>query len=290
MRLLHLHDGVDQVTSVGVVMLMRNNAEFIREYVLTGVFDRIDRLYPSCTFVYYLCENDSTDDTGELIDTLSQRKNTFVFRDNLPECQSFEEGEVSFELIQRIATVRNHFMNRIKHAPTFSSHQWLWFLDTDVYIDETCLAELMQHKPKLHNIGMLTCNSIDVFKDTDGGVFTNNHYYDTYPFIDTNNVHHYPKCIFPKCTNCNTKMDSEAKLPLVMDVRSAWGGCVLIDAHVFQCPRVKWLPTNLVTNDFCLCEHIYFCDSLTASTGKRIVVCTDVTCYYKVDERRFCLR
>ena len=274
-----LHDGEQPVTSIGIVMLLKNNEEYVRRYLLSGVFDRLFKLYPTCDFVLYFGENDSTDSTVELLEKVLANKKGYLFSEHLELPYKKTADDHSFDRISRIAYVRNHFMNKVKETPTFKDHQWVLFMDTDIYFDELALHSMMKHAPRPNNIAMMTCKSINIINDTNNELYTDKHYYDTFAFVDTNNTMFYPDCIFPECEKCkpDPRAPTFGDAPL-LDVRSAWGGFVLVHKNALDNPGVKWLPMQF-TAGASLCEHVHFCDALRAVTNERIVLCLDVECY-----------
>lgn len=278
-----LYDGASEVTSMGVVMLLKNNANYVRNYLLSGVFDRVSALYPGCHFVYYFCENDSTDDTQQLLQTLAEGKDAHVLCEHIETpYDDYKEADTSYSRTYRIAYIRNYFMDKIKDLPSFSAHSWVLFVDTDIYFDELSIRSMFSYSPTDNNIGMMTCRSISLMKAS-GSIYTDYHYYDTYAFIDNKDTMYYPRCIMPNCQTCKeSKSDDVVKRELIdksiVDVRSAWGGFVLVNAHVFKHRGIVWKPLNVCANTS-LCEHVHFCDALRAVTNTRIVLCMDVECY-----------
>lgn len=290
-----LHDGRSEVTSLGVVMILRDNADYTRTFMIP-TFTRIEKLYPSVQFSYFIMENDSKDDTPELLrDFMKDRKGLLVSE----KLDLAYEGEnVNFARIARIAHVRNMLLRRMHKDGCLRDLDWCLFVDSELYFDELIIANMFASQPKVNNIGMVTCKAISLIdrKLSDSSVqeherfVTQNHYYDTYAFVDAENIMYYPACVFPHCERerCHVLRGSDLDaLPWkpdskLVDVRSAWGGVVLIDARALEHPAIGWKP--LLLKDFAsLCEHIYFCDVLSATSGKRIVVCNSAECYWKTD-------
>lgn len=280
---IDLHDGDGAITSIGVIMLLRNNATYIRKYLLTGVFDRLQQLYPSCDFVYYMCENDSADETPELLPKVVKGRKAHIFSEHIDHPYDETPKDYQYDRIARMSLIRNHFMQKIKQTPTFHEHQWILFIDSDIFFDEMVLDTLFRHCPKKNNIGVLTCKTLELYEE-DGSIYSANHYYDTFAFIDAHDHLSYPRCVMTNCEMCkntrvpNTQVIDPNDTPAVVDVRSAWAGFVLIDASVFVNPVVRWRTVRM-KDEISTCEHIYLCDMITAVTGKRIVLCMDAECY-----------
>lgn len=286
-----LYDGQKEIRSIGVVLMLRDNADYIRDY-LSKTIPRMERLYTQCQFEYYIFENDSVDDTvGLIADFMKTRKGMF-FTEKL----GLETGGlrgVEFARIVRISKVRNMLWERIRNAGCIQKHDWFLFLDSELYFDELVLSLMMSWEPAKNNIGMLTCKSLAIIdrKDNEPDVsdkyryVTHNHYYDTFAFTDINNRMHYPSCVNPACIReecLNDRMNKTFRWrdDSVMDVRSAWAGVVMIDARILEHPAICWKPL-LIKGMSSLSEHAYFCDVLAATSGKRIVVCPNTECYWK---------
>lgn len=289
---VELHDGVDVVNTVGVVMILRDNEEYIRSYMVP-TFGRMEQLYPSVKFKYYIMENDSVDASAELLREFMQGRNGLLISEKLD--LQYGGENVHFARIARIAKIRNMLLKRMQNDSCLDDLDWCLFVDSELYFDELILANMFECKPAANNIGMVTCKGIALIdrKLSDTSVqeherfVTQNHYYDTYAFVGADNVMHYPACINPDCERerCHALRGDTVPWQAkgdVLDVRSAWGGVVLIQAAALQHPAVGWKP--LLLKDFAsLCEHVYFCDVLSATSGKRIVICTSAECYWKTD-------
>jgi len=279
MNTVTLHDGAEEVTTIGVMLWYRNNADYIRKFV-KPFFDRVEALYTYVEFKYFIMENDSTDDTSKELTEFMHDREGFLVSENLG--LNDIAGGVSFDRINRMAYIRNYLLQRVRqHIPEL---QWVLVLDSDVYIDELIIRDMIESKPKLNNIGMMCANGVAVYMQ-DGQTEipdTFMHYYDSFAFVDKNDMSYHPLCASSQCISsvCNAEIPQRLDFKGQIDVRSAWGGCVMIDARVFDHPRVEW-KSMLITPKRSICEHVYFCDSIHISSGKRIVVCGDVYAYYQ---------
>ena len=191
--------------------------------------------------------------------------------------------------IQRMVYVRNLLLDAIRHE--LIKHDWCLFIDADIYFENSVLIKLLSKKPRLHNVGMLTCNTTEVHKVNDT-YDSDDHYYDTFACVSNEDIFNYPNCISADCKHptCKYKQSHYPHLtcinktnPIPLDVRSAWGGCVLIHASIFRYPNVRWKTMNL--GDQAICEHIYLCDMIHGITSNRIVICGDITCYWVVEHK-----
>lgn len=148
---------------------------------------------------------------------------------------------IGFERIQRICTVRNYLLEKVR--PYLVECQWVLCLDSDVYIDELNIKFMLDKLPKKHNIGMITTNGIVIHipeetkeADDDGWVkytstppkkkesfpVTFAHYYDTFAFVDKNDDHYHPYCASSQCISneCKTYVYSHHVLSYIYYIRT----------------------------------------------------------------------
>ena len=287
---LSLHDGAQAVTSMGVCVIARNNESYLRSYLLPTLH-RMEQLYPSVTFAYYFYENDSEDGTVAAIKEFKEkREERVVLKSEKLGLNDIGYGTCESRM-QRMVFVRNRMLNHVRDHLT-SKHTWCLFIDTDIYFDEMTLQAMFECAPARNNIVMMTCNTTELADNTgldddvpsDVSFVTQNHYYDTFAFIDENDKMYYPNCISGGCTRTacqNARANASRMLEdvAVRDVRSAWGGFVLISASVFAHTSVCW-KSLIIKPNMSLCEHIHLCDVIRTVTGKRIISLTQVQCYW----------
>lgn len=276
-----LFDGIQHVEQIAVMLWYRNNESYIRDF-MKPFFSRVEKLYPNVAFKYYIMENDSTDNTRkELQEFMATRDGVLIAEDM---DLSYINIGTSYERIHRMALVRNHLLERVRKY--LADCQWVLFLDSDVYIDEITIKQLLDKDPREHNICMLACNGVTVdipSKETEHDVpVTFLHYYDTFAFVDKQDCLHHPYCASSQCISvkCNSEVPNRIDFSGNVEVRAAWGGCVLIDASAFAHPNVMWKTLGLSKSN-ALCEHVYLCDSISLCTGKKIVICGDIYAYYR---------
>jgi glycosyltransferase involved in cell wall biosynthesis len=288
-----LIDSKEHVDSIAVMLWYRDNAEYLKKFMVP-FFSRVEQLYPTTTFHYFIMENDSKDDTKEVLEEFMKGRKGVLIMENIGD--EFEKHGVGRGRIQRITNVRNYLLNKVRGK--LSEFKWVLFLDSEVYIDELNIKFLLDKNPSSQNVGVLTCNSIQVHnpehpehpdedewqsydetpKDDD---HTFMHYYDTFAFVDTQDMSHYPSCVSSSCISdtCISHRPERMAFDSLFDVRSAWGGCVMIKANLLMHPRVQW-KTFTINDKYSVCEHVYLCDSIYITSGMRICVCGDVYSYY----------
>lgn len=286
-----LHDGVAPVTSIALFLYVRNNAKYLREYLLPKL-SKLENLYSNnAVFTYYIYENDSTDDTQQLVsEFMATGPRPGVFLTEELNLSKTMEG-TSFERIGRMAFVRNRLLDRARAEPCFANHNWCLFIDSDIFFDEGSLAEMFAIQPAKNDIVMITCNTQEVFRNTFAQdvipgcvpIVTQYHYYDTFALVSMDDKLSYPMCCNPTCARLECEDAPKRHVTLnvgcVTEVRSAWAGFVLIDASALCNPGVRWKALKIFDGNS-LCEHIYFCDVLRATSQKKVVILEPVHCYW----------
>lgn len=282
------------VHSIGVLLFIRNNGLYLQNH-LFPMLQKIEALYSTVSFSYYIFENDSTDNSKEVVQQFMDTRQGSCYTEQL-HLNCIGSG-TSFARIQRIAHVRNMLLGRVRDR--LSQHQWCWFIDSDIFFDEHTLQQMFDKHPGSQNIGMMGCVSIELamndgtLKDVPKDVpyLTQNHYYDTFAYTSIDDIVPYPACLFPECVMVECKKYRKSnpdkswnmRQPF-LDVRSAWGGFVLIEAEILCHPGVSWKPLCIHGGNS-VCEHVYFCDVIKASTQKRIVIVSDVNVYWMKENK-----
>lgn len=275
-------------TKLAVVIYLRNNEDYL-DFINT-FFPQFEKSHPNIQISYYAYENNSKDNTRtKMSEFMSNRPGIFMYDDDEPAAKQYMSG-VSPQRIQRMVRIRNKFLDHIRDQLT--SSDYVLFVDTDVMFSEEDIEALLQTARANPDIAMLTCNTKALYHVTPQMRQQQNipenmplcnllHYYDTYAFIDSTDVSHYPACCFPECRNLKCadaeKMHTQTNsaVPEILNVRSAWGGCVLIDATIFKDPHIRW--GTIAFKDIAVCEHVYFCDAIRLRTNRRIVILTKVS-------------
>jgi hypothetical protein len=291
-----LSDGRQEVTSIGVFLYFRDNERYLTDF-LFPILEKIEaRHAPHTRFTYYAMENDSKDGTRDVIARFMEGRDGLFVTESLA-ANNIKAG-TSFPRIARIAGVRNRLLGKVRER--LGAHQWCWFVDSNIYFGVEVLDEIFASRPAAHGIGMLGINTTELQenkgqygKDVPAEVpyVTQNHYYDTFAYIGSDDRMPYPACMHPDCVFRECAAARERKEGAVwdlqqdmIDVRSAWGGLVLVRADALhQHPQICWRATGIMHGNS-LCEHVYFCDMLAAFTGLRIVILLKVSAYWVKDD------
>lgn len=282
---MDLHDGVSKVNKIAVVLLFRNNADYIAHF--SKLCADMERVY-TCQFEYYIYENDSCDDTVSLLKEFMKHRQGRLWSESLNN-QHISDG-TTFTRIQRMVYIRNKLLDLSREYIT--KCDWCLFIDSDIYFDTGDLGTMFRLSPRLNNIVMLTCNTLDLYRrnSTDALVplhvnfVTECHYYDTFAYVSIDDKHLYPACNNPQCRHITCeKIHNGMQLSKLADiemVRSAWAGFVLIQSNIFSHPGISWKALCIRGNES-LCEHIHFCDSVRCITQGQIVRLNDITLFRK---------
>jgi hypothetical protein len=291
---VNLHDGDKEVASVSVMVILKNNAKWL-QYTLSK-FQAMEAMY-SCTFHYFFYENDSTDGTKELLHSFMQGRLGKLTSEN--GVAPYTNIGVNYSRTDGIAKLRNRLLNEMRPVQT----DWTLMIDSGIYFKPENLGQMFKCKPAANNIVMVTpfsteaftgaslklmAKSVDLPSNSENRVFSMNHYYDSFAFVDTNNKNYWPHCNFSHCKRCASIRGEHVSLVTIekeqpiIKARSAYGGFAVIKSAILNNPVVKWNTLDL-SDKYALCEHIHFCDTVTSSTGGNIVIDTDVNDVYWIN-------
>lgn len=245
---VQLNDGVKPVRHLLIMSLFRNNATYLQSGFFP-VFEEMERMY-DLTFEYLFLENDSTDNTRELLLSFLERRDGALVS---------PESPLPLNRTERLA----HLRNTLAAYARPKRDQWCCLIDSDVFFDTHILVDLFAHQPRAQNIGLLSPFTLEL---------NSKHYYDTFAFVDSDGQTYWPECPFKSCDRCKIqKYDKNATT--LLDVKSCFNGFALLDANVLLDHRVEWATEQNI------CEHIMFCYALR-KTGKRVCVATNVDNIY----------
>ena len=282
-------------TTIATVIFLKDNEWYLQ--FLLPILAQIEVDYPDIHLTYYIYENDSSDQTPVLLkEFMAGRQGKLMTETGAPTAPEAASARgTTQERIRNFVSFRNAFLDKIRED--VCEADWVWFIDSNIFFDKTIITDMLEAAGDVYSerIGMLTCRTTetvliekylalggDPSKIPEGCEFglSVNHYYDTYAYIDKDSRSFYPKCNFADCANC-AEAEAEgaggakATDAAIMDVNSAWGGCVLIKGEIIKSPAVRW-DTVIMPNGNALCEHVLFCDRIRSSSGQRIVVLNNI--------------
>lgn len=309
-----LHDGEKPVTSITVLGMFRNNGAFLSEFLFKQL-ECMEATY-DCEFAYYFIENDSKDDTRELLKAWfagasagggsgSGKKKGKLMLGKLNPSEHFDprNGEC-FARTSLLSRLRNTVIG----AAMPLTSQWTIFFDSHIYWKVNIVERMLALKPASEaaagRISMITPYTHQVYTHgqlkgmgltiksaqglDDGTRMTMTHMFDTYTYINESSQHYFPCCAFARCQLCPFIRGADYKLPLVdasvdiVDCKSTFNGFALIESEALNHPRVRWgtIPFDGV-GKMSLCDHVLLCDRLATVTGKRIVLVQSIDDVYR---------
>lgn len=229
-------------------------------------------LYYDVSFSYFFYENDSKDNTPQLIrEFLKNRNGKLLKEDNkyvdlVGETQRpiFDENiknlpPITPQRIRKMVNLRNDLLKSIQPIQS----DWTLLIDSNIFFDTLSLNDMFSCLPSKNNIGMITPYS---------KIMNTTHYFDTFAFTDNNGNNSWPYCVFDVCDSCNLKTyNTKNNQNTEIDVLSAFGGFSLIKTEFLNDPLIKWSTVN-ITPYFSLCEHVLFCQFLKSKFNIRIIV------------------
>jgi hypothetical protein len=288
-----LYDGNRKINTIHILGMYRQNEAYLS--FLFKRFHEWEVYYHDVTFIYYFLENNSKDNTRELLKNFikDRPKSKLVLYNLKKDYENVGDG-TNFNRISTLTKLRNLLIDKITPLP---KNEWALFIDSNIYFQDDILSSMFsQTKPTDENIGMMSAYAQQLFlpklhspKLTKPAILS--HYYDTYSIIDTNNKSFFPKCPFEKCKVCTRKLQNTDKTmntprikkdQPVAEVHSCFGGFVLIKTDVLNHPHIRWSTMCLnLDEDKSTCEHWTFCDRLRSIMKMKIVVLQNVDAIYR---------
>jgi len=285
-----LHDGTTPVTEISVLAMFRNNGPYLKDFLFKQL-ECWEATYDA-TFSYYFIENDSTDDTRDLLKAWFSGKKGRLILGKLAK-QYVNKGE-NYDRLYTLSSLRNSLVDAI----TPLNSQWTVFLDSHIFFRCNVLDRMLNDlKPSTKNIGMVTAYTKQVYTNgqlkrmginvrfpepqSDDAFVDLNHMYDTFTFNNAASQNYFPACAFKRCLLCPYIRKPEDNLPLIENnaeenvvyCKSSFNGIALIETRALNHPRVRWSTVSFNhTGDMCTCDHVPFCDRLTTVFGTHVVL------------------
>jgi hypothetical protein len=260
-----LFDSGIKIESLNIVILVRNNGTYLP--LLFEMLEKLEKFY-DCSFSYFFIENSSTDNTILLVDSFIKSRDGLMIKVG---------NEIWLDSLPR--TIRMAEVRNISKEVVYEKNDWTILLDTDTYFNEYILQNFFENNPTDNNYAMLTAYGVEILKDSENKEFlTNNHYYDTFAFLDLDYNLYWPACNFESCKKCNSNLTHKIMPEGVIEVQSAFGGMAIIKTTFYKNKKIKWEAKQ--HNNQYLCEHLGFCNSLKTETGGKVGVATNSLIYW----------
>jgi hypothetical protein len=306
---MDIYDGEERVSSLSVLCLFKNAGTYLKKFFIPMTND-LEKYY-NVEFVYYIIENNSTDDTRCLLNTFistKSYKSKFMRFDVKTDYVNVGKG-INYDRISSLSNIRNKLIDNIVPLPS----KWSLVIDSNIYFKVDILSRMFSVLPRKNNIGMLApfvqqllIHGIHInyesSKHTSNKIVSHeyenipltgelvNHYYDTFSFYDHNSRAHYPQCAFQKCLVCSPtrnkcdlyfKDNSVPDTIEVVDVASCFGGFVIIDNVIFNEHNIRWDTVSYNVLGESICEHVLLCFQIRKIAKKRIVLLQHIDDIYR---------
>ena len=252
--------------SISVFSLFRNNESYLPYY-----FKKMEKFEQKYDMYYYFYENDSTDNTKELLkEFMKNRKGNLVLetlKNKLTTNEKTMSNGISMNRGSKMAYIRN--LN--KKSAKDNNTNYSIVIDSEVYFNSNIIDKMIKSINKNNKIAMIT--PFNICYETYSYQKHPIHYYDSLAFITNDNLSHKQTantCLFDICYKCinhrkiyNVNINKNKLLSVKKNIKvnSAFGGFVLLKSDIFN--KVKWGNT--------ICEHHYFCE-MVRNLGYNIIV------------------
>lgn len=285
---IQLYDGETQIQNISIICMFKNNEQYLRDFFFEMVI-KFEQTY-KVQFDYFIIENNSNDDTRELLKSFFKTKSSkskLLLFNMKKDFRNIGDGR-NYERLINLGDIRNKLVNAI----TPLSSNYCLFIDSNIYFKEDILQKMFSIKPSEQNIGMIVPYTQQLFipqihkipnisKPTLLG-----HYYDTFSFYDDKSKTFWPYCAFDRCKLCNRHECIDRKsIPIsqnVVDVNCAFGGFCLVKTEIINNKLIRWDTLAYdVKKDESICEHFFFCYMLRKLTDQRIVILQNVDEIYR---------
>ncbi len=226
---------------IAVIALWRDSSKYLTNTLYQLEKQEI-RLSSKYKFFYSFYENDSVDNTSELLSNWIDRHDGFLLSEkrNDPKWKSVP----SIRRTKLMAEYRNLALKGLKKI----NFDYLFVLDTDIIFDNNLINKMLNILDSSSTIGMITPNTIQDIPDAYESK-SEYSYYDSWALLDIqgNNGLSYASNPFILLEDRNLW-----NAGLRVNVQSAFGGAALIRGNLFENTNLCWSGDNG-------CEHWDFC-------------------------------
>lgn len=285
---MDLYDGDEKVNQIEVFSMFRNNASYITYF--DTVTQEMERLYPKTRFVYHIAENDSKDNTRELLQKFAESRGVrarLYLDPPLDEEYVNKPSGKNYTRLHVLSKLRNRLVARARPIRS----KWCLFIESNIFFERDILQRLFEHYPSKHDTGLLCPYTQQLFMPEVHPfvkkVCLLGHFYDTFSLFNEKHQSYWPQCGFARCGFCKPSgYVDRTPIPKNTDglteVACAFGGLALVRGDVLNDPTCVWATYNHdMQNDEGTCEHLAFCHSLRTNHNLKVHVAQGVDRVYR---------
>ena len=237
------------INSISICGIFRNNEKYLKNYLIPKL-DKIIKIYSYIKFYFYFYENDSTDNTKNILKKFCDIHDAVLFSENI-NASTFKRN-TSIGRINNICNCRNKLLN----MRPFNG-DWTIIIDSDIYFPDNLIDRFIAKKIP-NDLVALTSNGKDHVKCKNHN--NCNHYYDTLSLIFSDNssgFSHFLKT-GSKCCPFKDQIDINKWTGYnLVKVNSSFGGLAIYKTSVLNNTIIKYTSeSHINTNHYC--EHIGF--------------------------------
>lgn len=287
---MKLYDGDNEIKRIHVLGMFRSNEKYLTTFFIKTM-NELEEMYDGVHFTYYFIENNSVDNTKDVLKSFIQdkEKSKLVLFNMKKDYKNIGDGR-NYNRISSLAKVRNKLVN---NCVPFPENEWCLFIDSNIYFSASVLKDVFETcpKPSEDNIGMMCMYTQqlmipEIHTQSKTPVLVK-HFYDTFSLYNKDGHTFYPNCAFEKCMICSKKpiKNGYTRIPMepdIVDISSGFAGFVFIKSDILNNPNIRWstLCYNQ-ENDQSLCEHVLFCERLRSVSNQRIVLLQNIDTLYR---------
>ena len=225
--------------TLNVFLCARNNAKTLHKTF--ECLENMENKFLNHTIKYHIFENDSNDNTLELLNSFMNNR-----KGNLKSVKLRKPQWEHIKSKQRISDMALYRNLNKSQCNDLDSSEFSIILDTDIYFSPDIIHDFLNILNNSDDLAMVC--PFGYMKDA------RKVYYDTYALRTMRD-----RQIFPLCIGTN-----------IVEVQSAFGGIVMIRSEILK--KCTWgIPTDDRFN-----EHVYFCEQVR-KYGK-ICIAKNITC------------
>jgi hypothetical protein len=226
---------------ISVIGLWRNSTKHIQR-----TLDSLDNLAKLGDFNFYFYENDSIDNTGQILSDWLKNRSGELLSENI---QAPQFGSVPS--IERLVLL-SYYRNKAKTLIANSNSEYTLLIDTDILFSNINFQILYEFMQKIAGCAMVVSNTRQYQIDDLMNHETNDSFYDVFALRDyyNNNGLYFTDCPFV------LNSDREAwKKNQAIQIKSGFSGFALIKTDILKQPDCFWSTCGHS-------EHVNFCNSV----------------------------